>query len=184
MRGTKLFLRELTRHGGTKRELSTSRKSTFSLFFLLNHSFCLLGPTELYSHSSNRASTLRTSLRCKNQLKSWLTRWTSFTFFFSLFLTIWIFVNFPFWLFLTQVINPYAKEWEAEKIFPAHKVFKKFGEAGLLGIHRFRQTRDSCKFCIYISGMRSMGARAWTTNTTALFLRPLATATVQELPWQ
>ena len=39
---------------------------------------------------------------------------------------------------LAQVINPYAKEWEAERIFPAHKVFKKFGEAGLLGIHRSR----------------------------------------------
>jgi len=35
-----------------------------------------------------------------------------------------------------EVINPYAKEWEAERIFPAHKVFKKFGQAGLLGIHR------------------------------------------------
>ena len=39
-------------------------------------------------------------------------------------------------LFCWQVINPYAKEWEAERIFPAHKVFKKFGEAGLLGISR------------------------------------------------
>ena len=59
------------------------------------------------------------------------------------------------------MINPYAKEWEAEKIFPAHKVFKKFGEAGLLGTHRFRQqTRDSYKFCFYISEMRSMAARA------------------------
>ena len=96
----------------------------------------------------------------------------------------WIYVIFPFWLFLPQVINPYAKEWEAEKIFPAHKVFKKFGEAGLLGIHRFRKRGDSCKFWFYILGMRSMAARAWTTNTTVLFLRPLATATVQELPWQ
>ena len=34
------------------------------------------------------------------------------------------------------MINPYAKEWEAQRIFPAHKVFKKFGEAGLLGINR------------------------------------------------
>ena len=48
------------------------------------------------------------------------------------------------------MINPYAKEWEAEKIFPAHKVFKKFGEAGLLGIHRFRQPRDSCKLRILL----------------------------------
>jgi len=35
-----------------------------------------------------------------------------------------------------EVINPYALEWEEQQIFPAHKVFKVFGEAGLLGIHR------------------------------------------------
>lgn len=33
-------------------------------------------------------------------------------------------------------INPYADEWERQKSFPAHKVFKKFGEAGLLGINK------------------------------------------------
>ena len=63
------------------------KESTFSLFFLLNHSFCLPGPMELFSHSSNRVSTLRTSLRCKNQPRSWSTRWPSYTFFFSFFLT-------------------------------------------------------------------------------------------------
>jgi len=35
-----------------------------------------------------------------------------------------------------EVINPEAEKWEKEKIFPAHKVFKEFGAAGLLGIHR------------------------------------------------
>ena len=33
-------------------------------------------------------------------------------------------------------INPYAEQWEKERIFPAHKVFKRFGEAGLLGINK------------------------------------------------
>jgi len=31
-------------------------------------------------------------------------------------------------------VNPYVDEWEAEGIFPAHKVMKAFGNAGLLGI--------------------------------------------------
>jgi len=35
-----------------------------------------------------------------------------------------------------EVINPEAEKWEKEKMFPAHKVFKKFGDAGLLGIQR------------------------------------------------
>ena len=35
-----------------------------------------------------------------------------------------------------EVINPNWKQWQEEKIFPAKKVFKKFGDAGLLGIHR------------------------------------------------
>ena len=35
-----------------------------------------------------------------------------------------------------EVINPHAAQWEAERAFPAHQVFKRFGEAGLLGIHR------------------------------------------------
>lgn len=33
-------------------------------------------------------------------------------------------------------INPYVDEWEKERIFPAHEVFKKLGSAGLLGIHK------------------------------------------------
>ncbi|UYV82379.1 hypothetical protein LAZ67_21001884 [Cordylochernes scorpioides] len=33
-------------------------------------------------------------------------------------------------------INPYIDQWEEEHIYPAKKVFKKFGEAGLLGITR------------------------------------------------
>ena len=35
-----------------------------------------------------------------------------------------------------EVINPNWQEWQSQGIFPAHKVFKSFGEAGLLGIHR------------------------------------------------
>ena len=31
-------------------------------------------------------------------------------------------------------INPYVDEWEKAKLFPAHHVMKKFGEAGLLGL--------------------------------------------------
>ena len=35
-----------------------------------------------------------------------------------------------------EVINPYAEQWDKDKIFPAKEVYKRFGEAGLLGIHR------------------------------------------------
>ena len=35
-----------------------------------------------------------------------------------------------------EVINPDWEVWEREKIFPGKKVFKKFGDAGLLGIHK------------------------------------------------
>ena len=35
-----------------------------------------------------------------------------------------------------EVINQDWELWEKEKIFPGKKVFKKFGDAGLLGIHR------------------------------------------------
>lgn len=31
-------------------------------------------------------------------------------------------------------VNPFVDEWEAAGIFPAHDVFRRFGEAGLLGI--------------------------------------------------
>ncbi len=31
-------------------------------------------------------------------------------------------------------VNPFVDEWEKAGIFPAHQVFRKFGEAGLLGI--------------------------------------------------
>merc|ERR1711909_199118 len=33
-------------------------------------------------------------------------------------------------------INPHADKWEKEKMFPAHEVFKKFGDQGLLGINK------------------------------------------------
>lgn len=36
--------------------------------------------------------------------------------------------------FIDSEINPYADKWEAEGIFPAHELFKKMGDLGLLGI--------------------------------------------------
>ena len=36
--------------------------------------------------------------------------------------------------FVETEINPYVDQWEEEGIFPAHELFKKMGDAGLLGI--------------------------------------------------
>jgi citronellyl-CoA dehydrogenase len=41
--------------------------------------------------------------------------------------------------FCEEEINPYVNEWEAEGRFPAHQVFKKAGDLGLLGIHKPEQ---------------------------------------------
>ena len=38
-----------------------------------------------------------------------------------------------------EVINPHWQEWQQQTIFPAKQVFKKFGDAGMLGIHRDTQ---------------------------------------------
>lgn len=38
--------------------------------------------------------------------------------------------------FAEAEINPHADEWEAAGIFPAHELFKKMGQKGLLGIHK------------------------------------------------
>ncbi len=38
--------------------------------------------------------------------------------------------------FVENEINPHVDEWEKEGIFPAHEVFKKAGELGLLGLNR------------------------------------------------
>lgn len=38
--------------------------------------------------------------------------------------------------FIDQEINPHVDEWEEAEIFPAHQVFKKMGELGLLGLCR------------------------------------------------
>jgi len=38
-----------------------------------------------------------------------------------------------------EVINPHWQQWQHQGIFPAKQVFKKFGEAGMLGIHRDTQ---------------------------------------------
>ncbi len=36
--------------------------------------------------------------------------------------------------FVRKEINPYVEKWEADQIFPAHELFKKMGDADLLGI--------------------------------------------------
>lgn len=36
--------------------------------------------------------------------------------------------------FIEKEINPYIEQWEEAEIFPAHELFKKMGELGLLGI--------------------------------------------------
>lgn len=38
--------------------------------------------------------------------------------------------------FIDQEINPHVDEWEAAEIFPAHEIFKKMGDLGLLGLCR------------------------------------------------
>jgi len=38
--------------------------------------------------------------------------------------------------FVDKEINPYADQWEEEGIFPAHELFKKMGNLGLLGISK------------------------------------------------
>ena len=61
------------------------------------------------------------------------------------------------------MINPFAKDWEAERIFPAHQVFKKFGEAGLLGIHRYETQTHRPNICLvtkYVAETRNTGVRA------------------------
>ena len=36
--------------------------------------------------------------------------------------------------FIDREINPHADQWEQDGIFPAHEVFRKMGDLGLLGI--------------------------------------------------
>jgi citronellyl-CoA dehydrogenase len=38
--------------------------------------------------------------------------------------------------FVANEINPYVDEWEAAGIFPAHQLFKKLGDLGLLGLNK------------------------------------------------
>ncbi|MET0984522.1 MAG: acyl-CoA dehydrogenase family protein [Steroidobacteraceae bacterium] len=38
--------------------------------------------------------------------------------------------------FIEAEVNPHVDEWERNGIFPAHEVFRKFGELGLLGINK------------------------------------------------
>jgi citronellyl-CoA dehydrogenase len=38
--------------------------------------------------------------------------------------------------FIEAEINPHIDEWESNEIFPAHEIFKKLGDLGLLGINK------------------------------------------------
>jgi citronellyl-CoA dehydrogenase len=38
--------------------------------------------------------------------------------------------------FITEEVNPHVDQWEAEAIFPAHQVFGRMGELGLLGLNK------------------------------------------------
>ena len=38
--------------------------------------------------------------------------------------------------FIDKEINPFVDEWEKNKLFPAHELFKKLGEAGYLGVSK------------------------------------------------
>lgn len=38
--------------------------------------------------------------------------------------------------FVEKEVNPYVNEWEEAGIFPAHALFKKAGDLGLLGIQK------------------------------------------------
>ena len=38
--------------------------------------------------------------------------------------------------FIDKEINPYCDQWEKDGIFPAHELFKKMGDLGLLGINK------------------------------------------------
>ena len=38
--------------------------------------------------------------------------------------------------FIDKEINPYCNQWEKDGIFPAHDLFKKMGDLGLLGINK------------------------------------------------
>ena len=44
--------------------------------------------------------------------------------------------TFPSDQIIDKDINPYVDQWEAEGVFPAHSLFKKLGDAGLMGITR------------------------------------------------
>lgn len=38
--------------------------------------------------------------------------------------------------FIDKEINPFCDQWEKDGMFPAHELFKKMGDLGLLGIHK------------------------------------------------
>ena len=38
--------------------------------------------------------------------------------------------------FVVDEINPHVEQWERDGVFPAHEIFKKMGDLGILGIHK------------------------------------------------
>ena len=38
--------------------------------------------------------------------------------------------------FITEKVNPFVDQWEADELFPAHQVFKGMGDLGLLGLDK------------------------------------------------
>lgn len=38
--------------------------------------------------------------------------------------------------FIDKSINPYVDEWEAQRHFPAHTLFKKLGSLGIFGVNK------------------------------------------------
>ena len=59
-----------------------------------------------------------------------------------------------------DVINPHADQWDKDKIFPAKEVYKKFGEAGLLGIHRPTEYGVT-PFAVFMARSGDQSSKSW-----------------------
>ena len=58
--------------------------------------------------------------------------------------------------FIDQEINPYVDEWEEAEIFPAHDLFKKAGDLGILGLS-YPEEYGGSGFGMFGVGGRAMG---------------------------
>ena len=62
--------------------------------------------------------------------------------------------------FVNKEINPYVDEWEREGIFPAHELFKKAGDLGLLGLSRPEKFGGSgLNYSYSVAAAEELGAR-------------------------